>query len=131
MCALASALVVGLSVGATGAQAVTVGCYTATSATIDNVSMTAHWCWNAALNLTDLSWHQNQGSFLDAPLYIACGGPVVYTRSGGIGYHTASQTFYVTWCPTYGGHDDLFPEYWAHVVGGSHNLDFAEIGIAN
>lgn len=135
--ALAS-LVVVLALGAAGASAVTtpggggglgptVGCFNA-SQSIDDTTVAAHWCWDAALNLTDLSFGISQSyCHFDCEFYRA--GTEVDTRSGGIGYHTASETFTSNWYNAYavgGGDAWMYYDYWVHVVGGSHNLDFVE-----
>jgi hypothetical protein len=127
--AVTAVLLVALVIRSSDAQAgVTVGCFNA-SQTIESTTLSAHWCWDKALNLTDLSWGKSQGTFLDGfPFYFGCGTDVI-SRAGGIGQHTASQVFRSDWCPDYGDTTVIFVEYWAHVVGGSHNLDFVKTGV--
>ncbi|HZS30150.1 MAG TPA: hypothetical protein VFA37_02715 [Gaiellaceae bacterium] len=128
-------LVVVLAVGAgagsattnSGGLGPTVGCFNA-SKTIDSTTMSAHWCWDAALNLTDLSFGISQSlCHFDCEFYRA--GYEVNTRTGGIGDHTASETFTSNWDNAYAVGGDMawmYYDYWVHVVGGSHNLDFVE-----
>ncbi len=129
ICFVTAALAVVAGIGASSTNAgVTVGCYDA-SKTLGDTTLSVHWCWNASLNLTDLSWNKSQTTFYTIPAYIGCGTDVI-SRAGGIGQHTASQVFRSDWCPIDGDTTDLFITYWAHVVGGSTNLDFVQTNVS-
>lgn len=104
------------------------------SAGKDGVTVTANWCWAIANNTLEsysFKIHQNSDLGWAGFEYISNGSPVIDTRSGGISQTTASETFHVEWtciqkdCQPLG----LRVHYWAHVVGGATNLDFAEIGV--
>jgi hypothetical protein len=120
-----TALVLAVSVGAGTANATTVGCFNA-SKTVDGTTLSAHWCWNASLNLTDLAWHISSAESWQGMGYDQTEQG---TKTGGIGYHTASDNFAVDWNSSGCGYISMYQvAFWAHVVGGSTTLDFVATG---
>jgi len=102
----------------------TVGCYNA-SQSIDGTTVNAHWCWNAALNLTDVSVGISQSTCFNLCEY-SKDGTAVQTQTGGLGQHTYSETFGSQWFSGTQVDNYLYIHYWVHVVGGSNTLDYAE-----
>lgn len=102
----------------------TVGCYNAQQS-IDGTTVTAHWCWNAALNLTDVSIGISQSNCFNLCEYVKS-GTAVQTQSGGLGQRTFSETFTSQWFSGTQVDPYLYMHYWVHVVGGSNTLDYVE-----
>jgi hypothetical protein len=88
----------------------------------------ATWCWDYSqpANLTSVSFDKTQASEWDG---FGAAGITVDTRSGGVGEHTASQTFTSRWIAALTA-DEEDISYWVHVVGGSTTMDFVETSVS-